>query len=1619
MTEIRKAGEVNALDNIDVPQGEFRSQIAALTDAVRQMGGNPNVAPGSSEVNDPLSAPYILYVNSYTGSDKFVSGEYASADDGTFEQKMRRISLQRLECGYTEARPFKTINRAAIEAGIITSKDYLDLPGNLCGDLVTIVVMSGVHDVINGPGSGSTSAWADGYEPDDADLQAFNAGDGGVVLPRGCSVVSMDLRKTNLRPTYVPAFDQEKEDFSNRSSIFRVTGTGYYYGFTFLDKVNYTESHHLLDTFSFAGRSRTDAFYAKILTSFGASSGVSTLARTRNSEVQIVGPQPLPGFQSETTDTVESASPYIYNCSIRSLYGMSGIFANGAEVEGFKSMVVAQYTAISMQKDMRCWQRYNSGAWGTINQADYDQYIDETPDNVRMDPRYRSIHIRCVNRAIIQEVSVFAIGQGIHHAVESGGELTVTNSNSNFGGCASLADGFVDYSFNTDKNWNVSEIQVSEDISGLFGNQTRISLGAVDGSNNNATTIKLEEPLAGSADLRPDVLAAENFSLDNYGGTNLIWAENPSGQDYYAPLADNAWTVLSPDEIKIAQPFQTADGETPDGTAILPDIDGLVLYVRRLRDTRTLGQRANTLLCSNTDTDSRNMLRDYGVQTDVEDAAIDREIDAEEPIIVANVGVTSDGVGGAVKRRNRIELRRAAASEAWDDRGEWNSAYHNTYRYYRQGDTVRYQNKHWKATEENSDSVFDPEKWDECLVHTEEEFAAEDYFKNVKPIITFDKDQDTTGEDPYLGYDPTDCFKDDEQVVAQHRTSVDYLGLYSFLRSLGFNDNRAHRILLPKPAAERDINPNSPYDGIPSPSGAANSWNNWAIQLRRPSNIRLFGHAFEWAGQLNYTKALPQYQRDLSASNKFSYFFTNSMGGRCYVSGFNEEGFGVSAAGLTDLQTGETLDPGGIGGDRDPNAFVVFNNLKVTGQLDAQQIINGQGALVRWLNDDAARPNGSPAVDNPTQGKGFGWIASFKNITGFEEQLQYQPKDIENQNTVDQYKGPNFVNAYYLDSWRVANRLVSSRTEPLYIFVNPRGVAPTNEDNPKYKQNESRNWNVNDIATVLLNPPDDPRNAVRSLQLAKEFADVSVSSSTPVVYFVGPGIYKHDIGTITFEHPTTIRPYDFSAATSLSDGKAGGTRPFMGTNNDGRGNGGRTPLQGNGLDSYLNNSDNHPVFITRIFANLVTGNRVRLRTTPLKFIFKKDSYVTGCVWWGVNETLRHMAGTRDEDDNNIGNGYHGGTDPLDAAAYEAIRGQTYDEIYNQWVYRWCQNSGRSTITFYSGGEVLETYGQLYVNNVAITAVALNKARSDRATDKAVFTCRTGGLLRLAGLYLIGNVILNDQGAGTPPSNFLGRSSFDQQAFANTLLSVDRDDIKTPLRFAFGGWNSINRGGGNREWNLTYNNWHLINNEYEYMPENLIATTTNSFGTAGDEGDVAMKHGPAFSSIFGNRSLVRVKMSGQIHWHNAFGNNTTDRQGVAGFFGLQKDNGSKYVGLSQLNTEAKTTSDSGNTTNTGKHAITAGTEFIYDSNHVVFQRNGVAPPPSQTPVFETNRDINVYPDTFDTRGEPRTYLHIDEFSVLGAPYMISGGNNVVNIKFIAAQNKVDFRGNYSANRRLAA
>ena len=1648
MTEIRKAGETNSLGDIDVPQKEFRKQIDALTDAVRQLGGNPTIEPGSTVVNDPLSAPYILYVNSYTGSDKFVAGDYASADDGEFDTKMRRISNQRLECGYTEARPFRTINRAVIEAGIITSRDYLNL-GNICGDLVTIVVMSGMHGALNGPG-GNVSAWSDGYEPSESDLEAFNSDDGGIVLPRGCSLVSLDLRKTNIYPTYVPDFGEEGADYGNRSAIFRVTGTGYYYGFTFLDKIKgdgtvLERSHHLLDCFAYAGVDRTDVFYQKIIAAFGAYDNYidSALAVTRSSETQIVGPQPLPGLQDQATDTVQSASPYIYNCSIRSMYGLCGIFANGADVTGFKSMVVAQFTGVSLQKDMSCWQIYNAGNWGPIRQSEYKTYIDESPDNVRMDPRYRSFHIRCVNRAIIQEVSVFAIGQGVHHWVESGGELTVTNSNSNFGGCAAIAEGFVDYSFDTDKNWNVSEISVSEDISGLFGNSVRISLGTCANTSNNPSVIKLTKELKGDENLRPDVLDIDGFSLDNYGGDSYIWIENPSGKDYYAKLADDAWVVSSPDEINITGRLQTPDGEFPTNQdPELPAIESLNVYVRRLRDTRTLDQRANTLLCTNTSTDSRNMIRDYGLQTDTDEASINSEIDAEESVIVASVGVTKKGVGGLIKRANRIELRRGSASAAWDANGHWeDSQYKTDHRFFRVGDVVIYENKHWKCVKENDDTTFDTEKWDECLVHTREDFAAEDYFKNSKPIIVFDKDLDPTGEDSFLGYDPTECFMDDEQVRAQHRTSTDYLGLYSFLRSLGFNASRAHRILAPKPAADRVVNPSIAFDNIPKPDGAASTWSNWAVQLRRPSNIRLFGHAFEWAGQLNYSKALPQYQRDLSASNKFSYFFTNSMGGRCYVSGFNEEGFGVSAAGLTDLQTGETLDPGGIGGERDPNSVTVFTNVKVTGTLEADTIKSEQLAKVRWLNDLQIPPferlTGEPTGENDeTKGKGFAWAASFKNITGFSSQIDYEPQDVYNQKGESEDQAPHFVSPYYLDSWRVANRLVSSRLEPLEIFVNPRGVAPVKSDKPVPENNESRNWDKTNLVDILKNPPTSAGNAVRSLQLAKEFADISVGTLTPIKIFLGPGLYIHEPDDIVFEHPTTIRTWDFVNDAALNDNNYGGTKPFFGCDlNNGSGKTdddgirGHSALQGDELLTYFTNSDHHPVFLTRVFVQQARGNRPYLRTKPLSLEFKKESYVAGVVWWGVNESLANAQGTQSDADNRIPNDFFRTQDSdLSDTVWDNIRNSgDARQLLNAFVDGWITRYGDKNFQYYRSAPCLRSHDRVNIQNVAIGAVGLPFSNGGRNEDCSVFRSVNGGIIRTGGLYLIGNCIWDSSGSG---AEWRGDSTFSYQGFSQSLLSADKDFKDAPVRFAWGGQTKKNAGGGSYiDWNLPCNNLHLLTNEGKYMDKDLCCTVSSSFGT-GNAGDVPLKHGPGFRFLFGQYTKVRVRLNTQEHFHAGWINkDDSRRQGIAGYFGLIKKTTDNVTTIQFTlscragGLAAATEDNSQGDTDTrfrGEETLYAGTEIFYDNDYCVFQQNGRERPDPPKMRFlagdSDGKDAPIYAARWDgsNPGQPSGYMHPKEFKAVGMPFV--SDRDTMNVKAFVGMPRISFNDGISCNQQ---
>ena len=116
--------------------------------------------------------------------------------------------------GNSLARPFKTLQRALIESARFS---YIKGNSNDETEKTTILLMPGEHVIDNRPGytidSAGSITTADGsavrslpltldsvfdLTQKDNDLYKFNSVNGGVIVPRGTSIVGLDLRKTKL-----------------------------------------------------------------------------------------------------------------------------------------------------------------------------------------------------------------------------------------------------------------------------------------------------------------------------------------------------------------------------------------------------------------------------------------------------------------------------------------------------------------------------------------------------------------------------------------------------------------------------------------------------------------------------------------------------------------------------------------------------------------------------------------------------------------------------------------------------------------------------------------------------------------------------------------------------------------------------------------------------------------------------------------------------------------------------------------------------------------------------------------------------------------------------------------------------------------------------------------------------------------------------------------------------------------------------------------------------------------------------------------------------------------------------------------------------------------------------
>jgi len=539
--------------------------------------------------------------------------------------------------GNSLARPFRTIQRALIEAARFS---YQSGRNNDKIDKTTILVYPGTHYIDNRPGfsieeSGGfavyrkrtdVSTWSvDDIQPfgantnfdildTDNDLYKFNSVSGGAILPRGTSIIGLDLRKTKIRPLYVPnPNDPEIED----SSIFNVTGTCYFTAFTIFDADitktvfrDYTDnrfvpnfSHHKLTTFTYAdgvnkvilanrevNLTDLEMYYYKVARAYGDitarglgdypnvldfepsvdefrivgnlqanSLGISSIRagngdgtgdlssitittsdlRTgdetphnlfENSPVIISGVevdqasyngsftvseivglttfrfttstipsnfQPNPSLfdtaiVSIESDTVSSASPYIFNVSLRSVYGLCGLAADGNKSTGFKSMVVAQFTGVSLQKDDDAFLVYKNGIFedNVTLPVDSEEKPLHTNSNSIFKPSHENFHIKCSNNSFIQCVSVFAIGFAKHFITESGGDMSITNSNSNFGATSLESVGFRNESFDRDDVGYITHIIPPKELTTSENEVTWLSLDA-EKIYNSGTPSKL------------------------------------------------------------------------------------------------------------------------------------------------------------------------------------------------------------------------------------------------------------------------------------------------------------------------------------------------------------------------------------------------------------------------------------------------------------------------------------------------------------------------------------------------------------------------------------------------------------------------------------------------------------------------------------------------------------------------------------------------------------------------------------------------------------------------------------------------------------------------------------------------------------------------------------------------------------------------------------------------------------------------------------------------------------------------------------------------------------------------------------------------------------------------
>ena len=870
-------------------------------------------------------------------------------------------------------------------------------------------------------------------------LSLINPTGGGLIVPRGISINGVDLRKVRVRPMYVPELNPVQEESQRlKTSIFKVTGGSYISLITFTDNPQISRSHNTVTTVTFAsqseiaGSSVESSYYSKLNSLFGqydewGTEGLEAITaettivapiydsknlRQTDSEENQTG-VPLgdsrvssslayPGatrirnqgsgdqrvFDLPDINSTRSSSPYVFNCSVRSIFGLNGLHADGSLVAGFKSMVTANFTQVSLQTDPTC---FNDSSYYLDPPTNKDAGVGKQYRPCPPDPfKYRHFGFKGSNNAAIQLVSCFVIGNADHFVSESGADLSITNSCSDFGDVSLRSVGYKTRSFSQDEGVpvdsyggtkiteiippkplsytssasGVSPTLVDTEINtGLVLDYTKTKDWYVANSPNAVVPSVVRIYFSNSSLTAPFTASTYVPSASKMGFGQFSFTQKKGDGTYELSggtsrvnrkrifikgFDENGNSILYTGDI------QLVPSTSSPGFEYLDDASKIFVWDSQ-QSSWFVNVTTSGIVEETTDSDGDGYLLkkiDYAFRYKILSAPSGSQVYYQTlDFMFQRAALTT--IRGIDRRKSDDRVYRIVLEGFSKDLGMRRPQ--NFYILEKQlgvtgyplnGSSVLQDDPLTISQIRDYDEVFDPVAYKKRLAEkrsSDGRFVA--YLtqgSQARKVASGDLYPAFDSDEPELTADPADSITKEALAAMAARPGV-------YLSS----------------SLEPSVNP------IQFKVRSTSATSGILIGLRRPSIIRASGHTWEWTGYLNYDTAFPTFQGEpLEQDFALGKIIVEERGGKVYATGMNEEGSFYIGTTVFDLRTGEQFAIP-LEADNEPGSVTnqVFNSVVVKSALtmnDGSGLYFGNGTNIYFDSDTSFNTTTGPITAGQT-----------------------------------------------------------------------------------------------------------------------------------------------------------------------------------------------------------------------------------------------------------------------------------------------------------------------------------------------------------------------------------------------------------------------------------------------------------------------------------------------------------------------------------------------------------------------------------------------------------------------------------------------------------------------------